>query len=176
MKILLEQPLPILAIGTISVAIAIGGFLKTGHVKLVYLAIGIFAATMGCLLIERSVVTLKEQIETTLVQITHALEQEDNEFVLSHIASSAEPIKRQLRRVLTQYVVTKAKVKRNLTVLSKGPNKVTASVNAVLDVSPANHRGDRFHVPNFYVVDLIKEDGCWKLTSYERRDPREGLR
>ena len=180
MQTLVENPLPILAMGGISVAILISGLLKTGRTSLVYAIALVILLTVGLVFVERAVVTTREEIAATLQQIAADLESGNATVITSHIANDADQLRRRAERILPDAVFHQVKIKRNVEISAREQaglaEALTASFNAVVVVSERDGFGDRHHVPSFFVVEFVRQDGCWKVRDYDRRDPREGIR
>jgi hypothetical protein len=129
--------------------------------------------------VERSIVTTREEIASALSQIAADLESGNEALITAHISSDADSLRREAKQFLPRATFHRVKIKRNLEIQTRsnaGPDALTASFNAVLNVSERGGAGDRYHVPSFFVVEFVREDGHWKVQGYERRDPREAMR
>jgi len=87
---LIENPWPImLAGGAVELALLFMLF-TTGRVKVMLYMVFAGAVIGGLLLVEKYVVTDREQIETMLQEIADALEQGDSKTVVAHISPAAK--------------------------------------------------------------------------------------
>ncbi len=137
------------------------------------------AMTVAAFLVERLVVTPAEEVESALSDIAAELEANDIEAVVAHIASTAPELEKEARSRLRGVTVEEVKIKRNLrVVLSAGsdPNHATARFNVVIVGTDKAGALGRRQGAWFFIVAFRKEEGVWRVESYEQRDPREGLR
>jgi hypothetical protein len=179
MNWLFESPILILAVGVVAVAILSAALVQTGRRSFLYWAGAMVVLTASMLLVERLVVTDVEQITAMLHGLSDDLSRNDHPAVLEHISVNSSELRRQAEQVLNQVEIESASIKRNLKV-SVPPNRqstvATASFNAVITASDRQSIVTDQPYPRFFILDLRKEDGRWRVTRYEHHDPREGLR
>lgn len=177
MQYLFEDPLPILAIGGLTVAILIGGWLKTGRAFLLWGGLATVVVTGTMFVLESVVVTPVEEVENTLKDIAIRIAANDVEAVTGGLASAAEDLRREARQIMKQITVHQVKIKNNLEVdiPEATPNTATAQFNAVLVASDRSGTFSNRRSAWFFIVNFVKEGDAWRVTSYERRDPLEGL-
>ena len=179
MNLLFENPWPFVATGALLTVILTSGLLRTGRIALLWAILGVLVLTIGLFSLERSVVTPAEEVEMTLHAIAAELEANNIEGVVGYIASSAPQLEKIARSRLRDVTIEAVKIKRNLRIdLSPGraPNLATARFNVVIaGVDKAGTLGRR-QGAWFFVVNFRKEQGGWRVESYEEMDPREGLR
>jgi hypothetical protein len=174
----LENPLPVIAIGLLTVAILLSGFFKTGRVSILWAIAAVMGMTAALLAVEHFVRTPKEEIEGTLQGIAGDLARNDLSRVVSHISRTAPELRGEAERILPRLEIERATVKRNLECEFHGgdPPRATARFNAVLVVSDRRGGIRNQYSPFFFIVDFVFEDGTWKVVRYERHDPRHGPR
>ncbi len=175
MSIFLESPWPVVAMGSLMVLMLTAGLLKTGRGWLIFAILAVTALTLGMIGIERWVVTTREQVINTLDEIAGELQCGDTADVLRHVAVDADELRREAERLLPRITFHEVRVKRNLKISFTEADHLTASFNAVIVLSEKFGVDDKHHVPLFFTVEFVREGDAWKVTSYERSDPREGL-
>ncbi len=178
MSLFLEQPLPILAGGILAVAICLAALLKSGRLAFLYLAGGLGVLTLLMLLIESRVVTPREEIENTLATIAADVESNDLDRVLRHVSHYQEGVRATAEHALRRVVIHRVAVKRNLEVefsTDANPPTARASFNAVVVGSEKKGTVRDQTAPIFFIVDFVKEDGDWKVVTYERHPPQKGM-
>ncbi len=179
MNLFFENPWPIVATGTLLTVILTSGLLRTGRIALLWAILGVIGLTIALFFLERSVVTPTEEVEMALHEIAAELEANNIEGVIGYIASSAPQLEKIVHSRLRDVTIEQVKIKRNLRIeLSSGrePNLATARFNVVIaGVDKARMLGRR-QGAWFFVVNFRKEQGDWRVESYEERDPRAGLR
>jgi hypothetical protein len=176
MTYLLENPLPILVIGGLTLAILAGGWLKTGERKLAFAFIGAGVLLALLLLLERTVVTDREAVEATIHQIARDAEANDFGAMAGHFHSRASEMKAQLANEISSFRVERVSIKNNLAVeVSAGsePRRTVATFNVVVTLS-ASSLGEQFVVPRFVTAYFELEDGRWRCTGYKHENPIEG--
>ncbi len=176
MNIFWESPWLIVLMGTMMTVMLLAGLLKTGRLWLLGAALAMVVLTGGLLVVERLVVTTREEIAGTLDMIANQLQRGAHDQVVQHIASSATSLRQNADRLLPRIEFHEVRIKPNLKLLVEDPRHLTATFNAVFVVSERGGAGDHHHVPSFFKVEFVREGDAWKVTSYERSDPRDGMR
>lgn len=177
---LMEQPLIIVGVGSMLVAVLVGGLLQTGKHILLYAAVGVVLLTIGLLGLERSVLTPREAVKATLHVIAHDLEQNDVEAILTHISEHRAELRKQAKREMERWEIVKVDIKRNLkveVVSERGMDVAEAKFNCIVEVKARRGitAGGEFRSPLFFQVQFKKENDQWRIRSYEMSDPREGI-
>ena len=137
------------------------------------------AVTVALLLVERYVVTPKEEIENVLQVIARDLESNEQETILAHISSSKPDLRSRAERALKPVVVDRVVVKRNLVVefdSLESPQRAKASFNAVIVGSEKTGTIRNQTSPWYFIVDFVKEDSQWRVADYEKQLPTAGMR
>jgi hypothetical protein len=127
-----------------------------------------------CLLVDYLIVTEPERVSATLRQLARDLEANDVDAVVQHISSSSSALRDEARTGMAQFVVHKAVVKRNLEV-TVGRDRMSpvaeARFNGVAVLSDRAGMVTQRTVARFFVVNLRKEGGQWRVSRYEDHDP-----
>jgi hypothetical protein len=165
--------------GGLMIAMLTGGFVQTQRKPLLFGAVGV-ASLVGILfLLERLVVTPNEEVAQTLHEIAADLQVNNIEGVVRHIASTSPELEQDARARLHGITLERVTIKRNLEieVSSPGhPQSAHASFNCVVvGTDKAGFLGKR-QGAFFFDVQLTKEQGGWRVASYEMKDPRAGMR
>ena len=170
---IVEQPLLIAAIGTLSALILLGGLLKTGRAWLIGAVVGVVVMTIGMLVLERIVVTERERVEGTIHRIASDLESNQAPRVIRHISREAPRLSQEAKKVLSQIVIHEVRVKSNLRVEVGGDpsSEATATFNVVVVASDREGYMQNQPTPRLVTVHLVKEDGSWKVVDYQLDDP-----
>ncbi|MCA9266264.1 MAG: hypothetical protein KDA60_20530 [Planctomycetales bacterium] len=172
---ILETPWPGLIVGALTTAILIGGFLKTQRLAVLIAAGVAMLLTVGWVVLERIVVTEREEVQGTLYAIAEAVERDDQETVMDHIAQSADTIRGAARLAMKTYVISEAKIKRNLTVDIDRPGRAVAEFNALLVGGDRAGLVQQQRYPRHFKVTFVREGEGWKVSDYEHSDFRDGL-
>jgi len=134
--------------------------------------------TVSWFAIQHFVVTEVEQIKNSIRSIATLIEAGDVEGVVGYISKSKPELVEEVRSAFELVEVEKVSIKRNLqATVSEQRGHLTgeARFNAVATVKSSRDGWEPRPVPRFFIVQLRKEDGQWRVRSYEARDPREGL-
>jgi hypothetical protein len=174
---LLEQPLAIIFVGVVTLAVLFGGLVKTGKKWFLYVIAAAALLFGGLLAVEHWVVTPREEVENTIYRIARELEANNLGAVQSHLKPGTKP-SQDAEHYMNRLHVKQAKVKSNLKVevhTGQSPLTATATFNAV--VIGGDRRGEfqnqRF--PRFFVVEFVREDDGWLVYDYEMHEPQRGL-
>lgn len=178
MNVLYEQPLTILALGALSVAAALFALIKTGRIGFLYGAVGLIALTALLLIVERRTITIKEELRGVLDDISTDLTADNVPAVLDHIAPAAEDIRDKAEKILKQVRVDRVSIKPNLKVTPKNgdANHVVATFNAVAVGSERRGVVKDQPSPQFFTVEFVRDGDAWRILTYDRQSPTQGLR
>jgi hypothetical protein len=170
---LLENPWPILAIGILAVALAVGAMVATGKKAFLAAALGVVVLVAGLLALEWTVETDVEQVEQALFDLAADVERNDVDAVVARISPQAVRLRQEARSQLAAVTVRRVGIKSNLEIAvypKRNPPLAEARFNVVItgDVSGSGLGGD---YPRYFVCNFRNEDGQWRLYSYENLDP-----
>lgn len=175
---IMEQPVAIALGGLIVVVALLGGLLETGRRSLLYAAVVAGLLTVTLLVVERQVVTPREEVRATLQRIANLLEEDDIPAVMQHLSTSRSELREKVRYGLRRFQVLEAQIKRNLTIdvaTHHGMEVAEARFNATARLRGRRGMVDERPYPRFVVVNLRKEEGQWRVRAYEDHDPRKGI-
>jgi hypothetical protein len=168
--ILLQDPLPIIIFGVITVAVLAVALLRTGRGVLLFVILGVIGITLAGVGIEWLVITEQEHVEAALDATAIALESNDRDAVLACCASSADHTRSEARRALRYVEFIKIKINAleidDINYLTAQPT-VTARFTAL--ISARDRKGDFGELtrPISFTVRLRKESDRWLITSHE---------
>jgi hypothetical protein len=175
---LTEDPAPILVLGTLT-AILLGAiWLQSGQRVLLYGAIVAILLTAGGFLIERWIVTPREEVADTLQQIARDVESNEVSRVVKHISKGSPERRDAAEQTLSTYEFHDIKIKNNLEIVvfaDEQPPRATAEFNVVAIGSQRSGMVRNRRVPVFLEVTFLKEEGAWRVSDYEHHDARQGL-
>jgi hypothetical protein len=173
--VLFEQPLWILFFGTLWVAIAAVVWVQTRHPRALVALVVAVVAVAAALVVERLVVTPREQVAATLRTIARRLEANDAAGVLELVSPQSEDLRREIQTRMRQLTVKQVSIKPNLKVTlgtQRPATSAEARFNAVATLEDPQQLGGTFTVPRFLVVRFRREDDGWRVRDYESFDPR----
>jgi hypothetical protein len=139
--------------------------------------VGLLAAPLTILLIllaDYLIVTEEELVGATLYRLARDLRANDAEAVVQHISPNSPGLREEARTRMGQVVVHKAVVKRNLEVtvsVARVPPVAEARFNGVIVLSDQTGMVTKRTLARFFIVNLRKEDGRWRIRHYEDLDP-----
>lgn len=178
---IMEQPLTIVITGVFLVIALVGGLLQTGRRSLLYAAVGVALLTVGLLMLERTVVTPREQVKATLNVIAHDLEQNDVNAILTHISKDRVDLQRDAKTKMSLVEIVDVDIKNNLKVelySDRGIEYAECRFNCMIRFKILRGIASGEDVrpfPQHFVVRFRQEDGRWRVRDYEMQDPRVGI-
>lgn len=179
MKLLFENPYPLAAIGGLMLVMLAGGFLQTQKKQLLLGMLAVALLIAGLFIIEQFVITPGEEVAMTLHEIAADLEINNLDGVIRHISESSPQLERDARGRLRGVTLERVKIKRNLKIEvtpPSNPQTANARFNCVVVGSDKGGMMGKRHGAFFFDVNLRKEQGKWRVSAYEMKDPREGMR
>jgi hypothetical protein len=181
MNWLFEQPL-VIAIAGIVVGIAIGvAWSSTGRKELLFALGAVVVFTIAGLIVERMVVTDREAIEQTLVEIARDVQSNDVRAVVRHIHPGAPEIVRQAEAEMPNYEFTECRITKVHTIdidASAEPRSAIVEFNVIAsgsfsqgDISVADTK-----IPRWVQLHMVREkDGRWTVQDYKHDVPQRML-
>jgi hypothetical protein len=176
MSWLYEQQLIIVVIG-VAVILGLGAaWSASGRRELLYaIAAAIFLLVAG-LVTERLVVTDKEAIRATLLEIASDVKRNDHRAVLSHIHPTAPELKRKAQAEIPNYQFTECRVTK-INVIDVDSHTEPRSAIVEFNIIASG----TFKPPGFEVTDTIprwiklhmlrEKDGRWTVVDYDHDSP-----
>ncbi len=165
---LLENPVPIYAVGAVLATLCGLAFVARRNLPSLLAFVGVVAATLLLVLVERLVVTNREQVEAAVVDILLAIEENDLPTVLTMIDPAAAEVRDDAETLMPLVRVedtgaTSLRVKvdttaESLTAVAKFRGKVDGI-----------HRSSGQRVFYFEEVHLfwVKREGRWLVVDYQ---------
>ena len=182
MTLLLENPVPAMIVGGLTAAILGGGWLQTGRKWLLYLMVAAILLTVGAVIMERTVVTDREQITVTLHQIAALVERNEVDAAVDYVYSGAPEVRSAAEAELARYEFSAVDIKRNLEIQvypDEKPPRAVAEFNVTVQLST---RGGQFQItdrriPRYVEVTFYQEEnGAWRVGAYAHDEPTRGYR
>ena len=161
----------------VMVAILLMCVVYTARPAFLYAAIGVVLLAAGLVIVERSILTPREEVRAEIYAIAAALEANDTDAVLAHVSPTVPKLRERGARALGEVIIEQVKIKPNLKVqLAAGdpPTKATATFNVVVIGSQRRSGVSHQRGAWFFTVDLVKEGGDWRVVDYRQQDPRRG--
>jgi hypothetical protein len=176
---LFESPMLVMAIGFTTAALLGGLWLQTGKRVLLVLLVGMLALTVTGVILERSVETDREQIDSTLRRIARDIERNDRPAVLAHIHSQAADIRQAAAMETSTYVFEQVKIKSNLQIevhAGTDPKTATATFNVVVIGTGGQLGKQSSRAPRYMTLEFEQEGGAWRVRSYTHQDASVGFK
>jgi hypothetical protein len=170
MVILLENPIPTVVIGVITVAVLGIILVQTGRRWTIAALCGVLAVTLVLVIMESLIVTDREEVENTLERVADALESNDLDRVLSLISPSrGQAMMADAKNRLPPWTVLEARVGSGLRIelnyLTPVPTAI-ATFNGRIRVREQAASGLEGLYARRFTVKLREEDGQWLLYEY----------
>ena len=168
MAAIFENPLPIVFVGIVVESILIALLYCTRKKLWLVPIVGVLAALIAAVSIERAVVTPREEVEYTIDKIAAALRDNDTEAVLEHLSETARESRSRAKWALGRVEVNKVSVSGlDITI-----NRLTSPPTAKATFSGLVRFEDRKKEYPYqayaskFEVEFRKEGGGWKVTSH----------
>lgn len=173
-----ENPLPIVLVGVIVEAMLAIVLARTGKRSVLWSMIGLAAFVAGAVVLERYIVTPREEVRTALEEIRTIVVANDLPKLLERIDTNQEVarLRTQVQQQLANHTVTEAKINelKNDDIQVQGDRAQVKFFGSV-DLKFAGQVAPT-HFPLKFDVRLRKKDGVWIVTEATYSDPIQGLR
>lgn len=173
MSWLVETPWPAVVLcGVAELALAIM-LLRSGRGRLLLAMGGVALLALALVIVERVVVTEREQVEMTLDDLASALKANDVQRAVSFISTSNPGLRSYAQRQLERVRIRDARVTGDLQIaINQRQAPHTAIANFIGRVEGIDRRG---HAPygtfiSRFEVQLRQEGGRWLITGYELQE------
>ena len=163
-----EDPTVLLILGAALEAILVAGLVKTGRGALIWAMLGVLALIGALLLVERWWVTDRELIQDRLDATVIALESNDVDAVLAHIAPSAVDMQGAVKLILPRVEIEDIDLNNVQIDINESASPTFASARFVALVK-GNFRGQQSlyeKTPFRIEVELEKVGDEWLLSGY----------
>lgn len=176
---LFEDPTTLVIAGVLIEGLLAVGLVKSGRGVLAVPMV-ILALLLGvCLLVERLVVTDREQIEDVFNGVCRALAANDVDGVLDYIDPAAANMRSQVRNVLAGARITEARIYDLEVEVNRGARPPAAEARFTGRVK-GNYRGEAASgegmVLRRFTVEFRLVGDRWLMTGYQDRGPLGGHR
>jgi hypothetical protein len=179
MNWLFESPLTIVVIGAV-LLIALGAvWSQTGRKELLYALGATVALIVVGLIVERLVITDREAIRQTLLQIAADVESNNLPSVVKHVYSGAPGLKQKVEAEMPNYRFTECRLTKIHTIdidASQEPRSavVEFNVSATGSFSQGGFSISDTQVPRWVRLHMVKEtDGRWTVQDYQHAPPQQ---
>jgi hypothetical protein len=181
MNWLFEQPVAVVIVGVVVGLIVGVAWTSTGRKELLFALGAVLLLTIAGLIVEQVVVTDREAIEATLVEISRDVESNDLRAVVRHVYSGAPELQQKAEAELPNYRFEECRVTKIHTVdidASMEPRSAIVEFNVIasgsfkqdgMEVSDAK-------VPRWIRLHMVREkDGRWTVQDYDHAPPQQML-
>ncbi len=173
MTTFLENPYPLLVVGVLVEAFLIALIYALQKKVLIVPIVVVLVLVLGGVLLERFVVTPREEVESTIDQIAAALRANDTPAVLRHLSSTARESRRRAEWALDRVQINGVKVSGlEITINSlRSPPSAKAAFFGVIKI---DDRKKEFPYPTYaskFEIDLRKEGARWMVTGHSESNP-----
>lgn len=178
MSWLFEDPTTLIVAGVLIEALLAVALVKSGRGALIPAMVGVLAVVGLGVLVERLVVTEREQVEATLDGVAAALEHNDVEGVLRFIDAAAGDIRSYVKSILPQLRITDARIYDliiNINHYSSPPSAQAEFTGRVKGNYRHEGPAEGLYLRQF-TVDFRQEGDRWLITAYHDRGPLGGRR
>lgn len=178
MEWIFEDPVPIIIVGGLTAAILGGGWIQTGRNFLLYLMIAVLVLTVVLVIVERLVVTPREEVRATLFEIARLVADNDIQAAVDYAHPDARHIRDMATSELSLYHFHSVDIKRNLRITvfpEHNPPRAEADFNVVVIIDTPDGFLTERRIPRFVQVTMLQdEDGRWRVSDYAHDTPQRG--
>lgn len=181
MNWLWEQPLVIALVGISTLAVLGAAWALSGRRELLLAMAAAALLLGGGLVVERLVVTDREAIQQTLLQIARDVQSNNLRAVTQHIAQRAPQLRQKVTAEMPRYRFDECRITRvHVIEVDAQARPRTARVEFNV-VASGSFRQDGFEihdaqVPRWVCLYLVREaDGRWAVEDYEHAPPQQML-
>jgi len=173
MSPLTEDPTLLIAAGVLIEALLAVALVKSGRTVLIAVMVGVLAIVLAGVIVERLIVTPREEVETTLYTAAREVEQNDVQGVLSHVDPAAADLRANVRSWLPKIRVREVAIRSLRIEVNRHKNPPTARADFVGRVHGDFHETgfDQTTVLRQFTVEFRKQGDRWLMTSYQDREP-----
>ena len=173
--LLVENPWPAITVGAIAELILAIFLLRTGNGRLLWSMGAVLVGVVALVILERAVVTEREQVEQTLEAICAALERNNPAEVLAFIAPTATQIRSLAERNMKRFIFEEVKLTGDLVVRFEQvtPPRAVASFIGRANVRDRKGQAIYDHMIQRAQVTLEKSGDRWLVTGFELKELRE---
>ncbi|MEZ6073831.1 MAG: hypothetical protein R3C10_27015 [Pirellulales bacterium] len=174
---LFEDPSTVLLAGALVLFLLGVVLYQTGQARVLLAMAGVALLVFVCVVVERVVVTDREEVENALYSTAQMIEANDVAGVLAQIAPEASSMRSAVESHLTRWDVTEARITNLKINVHADREPATADVELIGRVSvddPQDQAPYRNAVRRF-TVHLRRDGDVWRMVSYGESDLRDAL-
>ena len=169
MSIIFESPLFALGFGVLFVVVLGWLWLQTGHKMFLFCILGTLLMTGVMLLLERSVVTRREEVVDTVQQIARDAQRNDIDLLLRH-AYPDGPAAERAQGEIPSYKFYSVRVGNRVNVEihdDSAPPAATVTFVVAIDVEATGQQTiPRQTARLFITLEMRQHEGAWKVYTY----------
>ena len=170
----LENPLPILLLGTTTVVMLGAIWWQSGHKVMLYAMLAAIAFTVTAMILERTVETAREQVHKTLYDVAGDVERNDLQATMQHVHPTSANIRQRAESEMQRWTFDDVSIKHNLrirTFTDEQPQRAVAEFNVLVIVSDRSATMQRQRALRFVRVTFLKEGEEWLVSDYKHDPP-----
>ena len=178
MTALFEESLLFVVLGIITSVILGFAWLQTGRRQFAVALAVVIVLTVLVVVIERNVVTDREEVDAVLRQAAREVQQNDLRGLLPLIHAQAPEIRAQAEAEFPKYAFKSVDINRNLKITvnpSAQPGEAIAKFNVVVIGSHRDGSVEQWKAPRYVTVTFRKQGNDWRIFAYEHVDAQQGL-
>jgi hypothetical protein len=171
---LYEQPLTIVALGVVLILALGGAWSASGRKELLIACGAVFVLLVAGLIVEKIIVTDREAVRATVLQIARDVQQNDRRAVLAHIHSGSPQLRKQAEAELPKYQFTELRItKIHLIDVDRQAEPRSAIVEFNVIGSGSERGGvEMDHIAQWIKLHMLREkDGRWTVADFEHDSP-----
>ncbi len=175
-ELLFESPISLGLTGIALTVVAAIVWMNTGHKAAIWTAAGLLIGTIGLLILERGVITYREELIARISEIATDLEKNDRNKVIAAIHPAAVNTIELAKKELPKYEFSEARVSKIHSIEVEGDSKrprAEAEFNVFVEVSLS---GQVFRGARYISVTFYRENSEWLVIDYRHADPLEAMR
>lgn len=162
----------LIGLGIVVVAILAVVLFRTGRGAVMFAMVGVLALVLGGVVVERAVVTEREEVEHTLDSLTSALLSNDLPAVLDHLAPEASYARDMANTHLPQVEISEARVRDLDITVNRLTSPPTAEANfrGIMSIKDLRGQFPYEHYLQRFTVRFRREGDRWLLVDYEAQN------
>jgi ketosteroid isomerase-like protein len=178
MSWLFDQPISIAAAGTAVVFLLVVAWVQTGRNAFLFSSGGAAVLCVLLLILERNVITPREEVEATVYELAQLVERNDVDAIVKNFVRSKPEWATKAKQELPRYTFTEARVTQIHHIamnLQHQPPEAVVEMNVSVSGSFEQFASGTYL--RWLKVTFWKEDdGRWRVVEYEHAEPTKFMR
>lgn len=171
-----DQPLYIVVTGIVLGVIVGGLWMASGRKEMLFALGGVVALTVVWLIVERVVVTDREEIRATLVEIARDVQNNDLNRLLGHLSQSNPSLAQRAKAEMPNYKFTECRITQiHGTDVDSDSEPRSAIIEFNVQATGTFNEGSFGYtgtVPRWVQLQMVREkDGRWRVQDYKHAAP-----